>query len=141
MAYTEEQLGLANFHAVAADADDLSAAAVHTTFVPVMAQMKVRRLEVLVSVVTVGACTVAFKRRPTFGSTSGEVTMGSVVVPGATAAGKVVYKDITPVVCFPGDQIVYEITSAATSGSAHYGVSGELDPEQAANQSDMIASA
>lgn len=139
--YTEEQLGLANFHAVAADADDLSGAAVHTTFVPVMAQMKVKRLEVLVSVVTVGAATIAFKRRPTFASATGEVTMGSVVVPAATAAGKVVYKDITPVVCFPGDQIVYEITSAATSGSAHYGVAGELDPEQPANQSDMIASA
>lgn len=140
--YTEEQNGLANFHAVAADADDLSGAAVHTTFVPVMAQMKVKVLEVLVSVVTVGACTIAFKRRPLFGSTSGEVTMGSVIVPAATAAGKVVYKKLaSPVTCFPGDQIVYEITSAATSGNAHYGVTAELDPEEPSNQSDMIASA
>lgn len=140
--YTEEQLGLANFHAVAADADDLSGAAVHTTYVPVMSQMKVKRLMALVSTVTVGPATIAFKRRPLFGSAVGEVTMGTIVIPAATAVGKEVYKNLTsPVTCFPGDQIVYEITVAATSGGAHYGIEAELDPEQPVNQSDMIASA
>ena len=145
--YTEEQLGLSNYMAVAADADDLTGAAVHTTSVGVMAQVKVKRLMCLVStaVVSTGAVVVAFKRYPTFGSAAGAVTLGSVSIPAGTAAGKVVYKDISQVTLLPGDQLVAEVTTAAAGGGAAggalYGVLAELDPEQPANQSDMIASA
>ncbi|NJM93945.1 MAG: hypothetical protein HC842_04120 [Cytophagales bacterium] len=71
------------------------------------------------------------------------MAIAAVSIPAGTAAGKVVYKRPTsPVVCFPGDQIVAEVTTAAaTSGGAIYGFSAHLDPETPANQGDMILSA
>lgn len=147
MAYSEELLGAANYAHVAADLDDLTGAAVHTTSVGIVAQVKVVRLKAMVTtaVVSSGAVVITYKKYPTYGSSASAVTLGTISIPAATAAGKVLYKNITPVVCTPGEQIVYEITTAAAgggaAGNAYYAVEFELDPEQPANQSDMIASA
>jgi hypothetical protein len=47
--------------------------------------------------------------------------------------------------CYPGDQIVYEVTVAAAgggaAGAAVYDVELIEDPEVPANQSDMVQSA
>lgn len=147
MSYVLEQLGGANYAHVAADLDDLTGAAVHTTSIGVTSQIKVKRLMCMVTtaVVSSGAVVVNFKRYPTYGSSAGAVSLGTISIPAATAAGKVVYKDITPALCYPGDQIVFEITTAAAgggaAGNAFYAIEVSANPEYASNQSDMIASA
>lgn len=122
-------------------ADDLSATGVFTLSYGIGQQCAVYRIGCLVTTVMNGAATNAFKRRPTYGSASGEVTIGSVIIPTTTAVGKFVYKDVSPVVLFPGEQLVFETTSAATSGGCVYHVDLKDDPEYLANQSNLVASA
>jgi hypothetical protein len=115
----------------------------------VMSQLKVKRLLAVVSTTIANnlvSAVISFKRRPTYGSTSGEVVMGTIVVPDLLAAGKVLYKDIAEVLCYPGDQIVFEVTTAGTDGSAAAGavicdVEYDSVEESVANQSDMVKSA
>lgn len=132
---------------VLADACDLTATAVHTTFKIVQEEMQVLRLMASVGVATVstGNITVVFYRRPTIASASGQVTLGTLLIPGGTAVGKTVYKDIAPVTVFPGEQIAYEVTVAAAGGSAagkaYLNVGLADNPDAAANQSNMLASA
>lgn len=151
MAYVQEQLGLAllrksNAHDTA---ENLAAAgAVYGGYL-VTSQVKVKRLAFYVSTAIVAGTTapvVEFNRRPTYNSSSGEVLLGQLTIPTGTAAGKVVFKDIDPVVLNPGEELSYEhVTQAADSGTAagagFYAVELILDPEVDANQSNMIESA
>lgn len=147
MAYTEEFIGGAVVPHVAADLDDLTGAAVHTTSFAVGAEIEIQRVMALVTtaVVSTGAVVVAMKRYPTYGSAASAETVGTISIPAGTAAGKVVYKDVTPVTAYPGDQLVFEVTTAAAgggaAGNAAYMFGAVLKPEMAANQADMIASA
>ena len=129
--------------------DALTALGVHTQTYMVMSEIEVNRLcgfvHTLTALDTISAV-VTFKRRPTFGSAAGEETIGTLVFGDALAVGKVVYKDVSPVVCYPGDEIVFEVTTAGTdsgvaAGKAVYGFEYFVRPESAANQSDMVASA
>jgi hypothetical protein len=113
----------------------------------VQAQCQVDQLffAISTSVVSSGNVVVTFKRRPTLGSTSGEVTIGTLTMPSGAAAGKVYYKAVAPVVCLAGEQIVVEVTTAAAGGSAAGNGQGffdaEQDPETNANNPDMVLSA
>lgn len=124
----------------------LTSAAVVQSFT-VLSQCQVDQLffAISTSVVSSGNVIVAFKRRPTIGSTSGEVIIGSLTIPGGAAAGKVYYKQVSPVVCAAGEQIVIEVTTAAAGmGAAGNGqgfFDAEQDPETNANNPDMVASA
>lgn len=140
--YTIKKRAVQNY--VAANAQDLSSAAIHTTFKAVCSQMDVTRLCALVTVavVSTGPVVVKFWQRVTFASVTNQVLLGTLSIPGGTAAGKVVYKDISPTLIYPGQEISYEVTTAATaSGSAVYDVEFSDSPEAAANQANMIASA
>lgn len=120
----------------------LASAAVVQSFT-VLEQGQVDRLYFAVSttVVSSGNVVVTFKRRPTLNSASGEVSIGTIVIPAGTAAGKVLYKGVTPVVCAAGEQIVIEVTTAAAGGGAAGNGQGfffmEQDPETDANNADM----
>lgn len=120
----------------------LTSAAVVQSFT-VLEQGQVDRLyfAVSTSVVSTGNVVVTFKRRPTLNSASGEVSIGTIVIPGGTAAGKVLYKAVNPVVCAAGEQIVIEVTTAAAGGGAAGNGQGffhmEQDPETDANNADM----
>lgn len=104
----------------------------------------VLRVGAIITTVLVGAATVAFDRRITTGSDTGRVNglnaAGDAVltIPTATAAGKVVYDDVS-VDLNPGDQIVVEVTAAATSGGARYFVEAVARHEIAANLTDMVS--
>lgn len=142
MSYVNEQLGLLlqpKGTGVLAE-DDLSAAAVHGEML-VGDRVSVSRLLFLVSTVTVGEATLTYKRRPTPGSAVDEVTLGTITVPAATAAGKLMYKNIDPVIVNAGESITYEVTSAATSGAGHYMVKSEYTPQDPRENTDMIESA
>lgn len=124
----------------------LTSAAVVQSFT-VAEQCQVSQLLFAVSnaIVSSGSVVVTFKRRPTLNSSSGEVSIGSLTLPAGTAAGKVYYKVVSPVVCAAGEQIVIEVTTAAAGmGAAGNGqgfFNAQQDPETNANNSDMVASA
>lgn len=107
----------------------------------------VRRLAFLLTSEQAGgtsvAPTVVFKKHPTPLSSSGATTIGTLTIPDATAVGKYVYKDITPVDFTPGDtiEISWTIGTGTPTGIGMWYVEAVDKAENAANVSDMIASA
>lgn len=89
------------------------------------------------------APTVVFKKRPTPLSATGETTIGTLTIPDATAIGKTLFKDVTPVNLEAGDsmEIAHTIGTGTPTGQGYWSVVIEPDPEDARNESDMIASA
>jgi len=136
--YTLERLPVEKV--VAADIQDLSSTAVHTTSYSVLEQCTVRRVLALVTTLMNGPATVQFKKRPTFGSAVGESVVATLVIPDTTVVGKVLFKNFNPVTLEPGDQLVMEVTVAATAGAAHYGVKLDLHSEDAKELADMVLS-
>ena len=124
-------------------AEDLSAAvAVYGGFL-ITKQCKIKRIGFYVTTV-ISATTnpaVEFNRRPTYNSSSGEILLGTLTIPTTTAVGTVVYKDIDPVVLFPGDELSLEHTvQASATGAGFYVFEVCDDPEVPANQTKMLAS-
>ncbi len=89
------------------------------------------------------APTVIFTKRPTPLSASSEAVACTLTIPSGTAVGKVVYKDITPVAFVPGDslEISWTVGTGTPTGIGMWWIEVSEDPETAANQTDMIASA
>lgn len=110
------------------------------TFVA-MNNIRVTRLVLKVTTATVssGSIVVTYRRRPAYGSASGQSSLGTISVPTAIAADKVYYNNITPVVLNAGDQICFDVTTAAAGGSAAgialFAVEYDLNPEDARNLS------
>lgn len=134
--------------AVGAQAEiDLTSAAVQSFSMVLQSDARVWRLQAKVTVATVSTASIVltFRRRPTFGSSSGQSTLGTLTIPTTIAVNKIYYKDITPVNCTLGDQIVVEVTTAAAGGGAAGKVVADYladyDPETAANESNYVASA
>lgn len=89
---------------------------------------------------------VGLRRRPTYNSASGELTIANLTIPNAAVLGTVYYKDISAYQIHPGDELSVErAVQAADSGTAagtgFIDVELESSPEVPANESDMIASA
>jgi len=95
---------------------------------------------------TTTAPVVEVNRRPTIASASGEVQMATITIPDTTAVGKVLYKNIEPVLCYPGDEISFEQTTQAAdpgtaAGTGFYGFDYEVVSEAVSNCGDWVASA
>ena len=101
----------------------------------------VLRIGCLVTTAIVGTGTIKADRRVTAGSDTGrgDGDVGTLTML-ALAAGKILYKDVR-VDLNPGDQIVFEVTAAATSGNGRYFAEVIARDEVAANLTDMTASA
>jgi hypothetical protein len=152
MGYPQEQMGMA---VVPASNAYLTAMTVTTAASGVYARwicMRRVMLKQLLFHVTVGiTCgtadpVVLVRRRPTFNSTTGQVSVGAITIPTTTAIGTVMYKNITPTTFFPGDEISFEVGTGGTDGSAATGAGFvgflfDLEPELAAEEDDMTASA
>jgi hypothetical protein len=83
-----------------------------------------------------------FLYRPTPASASGQVTLGTLTIPDATAIGKVVYKDITDAtIMVPGGQICCSCSTADTAGTGYWGIEVTDSPANAKAIATMIASA
>lgn len=120
----------------AGTAKDISATGVFAQTLNLMEPAQVNRLyvKVTVAVVSSAPAVITFRRRPTYGSASGQTALGTISVPGGTAANAVFYNDITPVLCNAGDQIVADCTTAATSSGSVIGSAIAIySPEVAAN--------
>lgn len=90
------------------------------------------------------APTVVVTKRPTPKSASGASAVGTLTVPDATAVGKTVYKRLTSPVTFNvGDSmhIAWTIGTGTPTGMGHFSAICQENPEQPANESDMVASA
>lgn len=89
------------------------------------------------------APTVVFTKRPTPLSATGETAIGTLTIPDGTAIGKTVYKDVTPVNLAVGDsvEIAHTVGVTGPTGIGFWSIDIEPDPEDARNESDMIASA
>lgn len=125
----------------------LSSAAVDTKSLLYTEGGEVRRLEVYLTTATVstGNIVVKFYYRPTKGSSSAQVTLGTLTIPTAIAADKVYYKDITPYLLPSQSEVAFEVTTAAAGGGAAgaciWDVIVNYSAETEANVSKMVASA
>jgi len=121
---------------------DLSAVAVADVSHICVDGCEVSRIQVLVTVApTVTAPVVTFRKRPTVGSATGQSSLGTITIPVGTAIGTVVYKDISPSQFQPGDELLPDVTTAATVGSGIPSFVAHERPEYKANQTHLLASA
>lgn len=108
---------------------------------------KVKRLMFTLTSELAGGTSVApivtVTKRPTPLSASSASTVGTLTVPDATAVGKTVYKNVTPVDFAVGDSIhiAWTIGTGTPTGQGVFSLTADEDPEQPANNSDMVASA
>jgi len=89
---------------------------------------------------------VEFNRRPTPGSGTGEVQLGTLTIPDGTAVGKLIVKDITPVKLVPGDALSLELLTQCTdassaAGAGYYFFTFAPEEEEIANLVNVTASA
>ena len=110
----------------------------------VISQCVANRLVCVMGTATSGgiAAAVQFIFRPTPGSSTSQVVLGTVNIPDATAIGKAVYKDITDVgnTLTPGGQLVFNCSVLDTAGSVYCGVEVADSPANALAVTNMIKS-
>jgi hypothetical protein len=127
-------------------ADDLSATGDAGYIFNIVQPITVLRVGTLVTTVLNGPAVVAFDRRVTTDSDTDRVAAlntdgdGAITIPTTTAVGKIVYKDVR-VDCDPGDQIVPEVTTGATSGAGRHFVEYIVRDETVDNLDDMVETA
>lgn len=138
--------GISGFR-TAASAGSLTAAAVLADDFIAQEKMEVKQIAFVISTATVssGNIVITVKKRITVDSATGEVTIGTLSIPTAVAAGAVYYKDVTPVKVDQGEQVVFEVTTAAAGGGAagagYALLQADQSPEEPADNADMVASA
>lgn len=124
-------------------AEDLSATGLVGYSQLLLENCSVSRLyaKVTTSVVSSAPAVFTFYARPTYGSSGSQVTLGTVAIPGGSAANLLFYKDINPINVPANYQLVADVSTAATaSGAALVGLLQQYDPEVVGNMS-MTASA
>jgi len=117
-------------------------AAVHGEYIATR-RCAVKRIGFIVTtgVSTTDPAKVEFNVRPTPGSATGETLAGELVIPNGIAAGKVIYKDIEPVIVEVGQALSLEHTAlAASAGAGLYTFEVEDAPEVPGNEDNMILS-
>lgn len=89
---------------------------------------------------TVTAVVANFKFRPTPGSASGEVSLGTLTLPISAPIGNQYYKKIPEYKALPGGELVVDITTASTAGEACFGMFGEPAWDNVQNNTKLVAS-
>lgn len=128
-------------------AENLAATAADYGIFYVMRPIKVTGFYFYVTTAMVSdtlAASVALTRRITPGSDTGAVVISTMAIPDLTAAGKVVYEFVEPVLVYPGDNILcdhtVQCTSATTAaGAGFYGFDYEVVSETVSNCGDWVA--
>lgn len=62
------------------------------------------------------AAQITIKRRPTAGSTSGNVSIDTLEIPTSAPAGRVIYLDGLSTRVYPGEDLAFDVTDAGASG-------------------------
>jgi len=108
---------------------------------PGMTPITVHQIWATITVAADAAETLTFHKRPTPGSTTGASTIGVLTIPDTTAAGKQLYKKVTPVKVLPGQEIALETAGNSTNLVAACGIVAYPTWEEPAANTNMIASA
>lgn len=113
------------------------------TCLPIIRPLSVEAVAVTITTaITVTAAIATLKYRPTPGSATGEVSLGTITLPvTGSAIGQQYYKRITPFKANPGGELVLDVTQAATAGAGVAGVVVSETTEIPGNVPAMIASA
>lgn len=92
---------------------------------------------------TVTQAVLDLDKQPTAGSATGRIAdyVSPLKIPIGTAQGKVIYKDGLQAKVSPGEQIVYNITTAASAGSGSVSLFVEPTWEVPANNVNMALTA
>lgn len=143
MAYTEKLRAVFD----STSAVVLTSAAVIKKFAA-LRPMYVRKVAFAVGTTCVssGTIVVKVKKYVVFGSAAGAVDLATLNIPATQAAGGVIYKDLaSSQKLMPGEELVFEVTTAAAGGgAAGAGVcmfDADDNPETSPNESNLIASA
>jgi hypothetical protein len=101
--------------------------------------------KVSTSVVSTDPVQLQFVRRPTPGSATGELVLGTLFIPGGSLAGKTFYKDLSgDNEVQAGQEVIARVFLAADGGGAAGAVIAEFisveDPEVPLNESNLVAS-
>lgn len=87
-----------------------------------LAKVQVKRVSFVVTVATVstGGIVLTFYKRPVAGGgvTTSQVSLGTITIPTAVAAGSVYYLDISGATLQPGEALECDVTTAAAGGGA-----------------------
>lgn len=107
----------------------------------------VRRIafEVNTATVSTGGIVITVYKRPTPGSATGQSVLGTLTIPTAVVDGTVYYKDIQGVLFSPGQELAFDVTTAAAGGGAAgdgYAILEQVEesPEEAFNISSHVLS-
>lgn len=124
MAYAEKQIVNLNETAIT-----LASTGVKARWTPGVQGGTIRRWFLqLEQATTTTAAVVVLKKRPTPGSASGEVVLQSLTLSATEAAGNTVYGNDLQATILPGEQVIIEVTTAATAGALTY-AGLEFDPD------------
>lgn len=113
------------------------------TCLPIFRPIEIKGAAVTITTaITVTDAIMTFKYRPTPGSATGEVALGTMTLPvTGSAIGKQWWKKFTPFKANPGGEIVIDVTQAATAGAGVAGVLVHEVTEAPGNVANMVASA
>lgn len=108
---------------------------------PIMVQRMSFRISTAISDLT---SSVVEMQKVTVGSVTTSIT--TITVPNSTAAGKVMYKDCTPVKIGIGDKLQFKLKTqgglgGTPAGAGFIGFLASLQPEDASNETNAVASA
>ena len=114
-----------------------------STCLPIMRPVNVQALAITITTaITVTDAIMTLKYRPTPGSASGEVALGTMTLPvTGSAIGKQYYKKLASYKALPGGEIVLDVTQAGTAGAGIGGVLTDEVTEPPGNVPNMVASA
>lgn len=139
MSYAEGIFHLAN---VASGSPSSLTSAADISSVAIMEPLQVRRLMIYVTTApTVTAAVVTFYKRTAVGVTAGQVSIGTITIPVATAAGSVMYKNVDSVALVQGQCLAAAVTTTATAGAGLVGIGAYQEAEDPQNVAACILSA
>jgi hypothetical protein len=124
----------------AGTAKDLSATGVFAYTWNFFENARIWRLAVKTTTaqVSTGGIVVQFLLRPTYGSATNQVVLGTVTVPQTAATNLVYVNEITPTNIIAGSQVVANVSTAATtSGSGIAQLYWDFDPETILNEANF----
>lgn len=109
------------------NAASFASTGIKATFTAGLIDYKLRKVAVVITTqMTVTPPVLTIRHRPTAGSATGQTTVDTITVPTASVAGKIIYVAGLDTLVSPGQQIVFDVTTAATAGDAD--IVAEFDP-------------
>jgi len=143
MAYSEELLQGCIIPTSAVSSTQSLASAADILVYNVGEQITLSRIMFQVTTAAVGSPVVSVYARPTYGSTSGQLLIGTLTIPvvGSAPVGSIVYKNVESVKIPQGYQLAFNVSSAGSAGAGYCMFKAFMSSEDPKNITAMVASA